>query len=132
MISGHVSPGAPNEQGGILANWMPTQFGDVLILRTHVAFTIHAVGPVSHDGQQDCHAQTNVKFEIDRAVAGAEAKALVRPGQRILFRNMDTCDWSEISHRETTRQVVATLKSTRRGRSVGGVGWLRIYSGFQR
>ena len=101
MISGHVSRGAPNEQGGILANWMPTQVGDVLILRTHVAFIIHAVGPVSHDGQQDCHAQTDVKFEIDRAVAGAE-------------------------------KVVATLKSTRRGRSVGGVGWLRIYSGVQR
>jgi hypothetical protein len=77
---------------------MPTQFGDVLILRTHLAFTIHAVGPVSHDGQQDFHAQTNVKYEIDRAAAVAEAKALVRPGRRIFFRNIDTGDWSEISH----------------------------------
>jgi hypothetical protein len=56
------------------------------------------VGPVSHDGQQDFHAQTNVKYEIDRAAAVAEAKALVRPGRRIFFRNIDTGDWSEISH----------------------------------
>jgi hypothetical protein len=77
---------------------IPTQRGDVLILRTVHSFTIHVVGSVSKDGQQDFESQTNLKFESDRAAAVAEAKALVAPGRRIFFRNIDTGDWSEISH----------------------------------
>jgi hypothetical protein len=68
----------------------------VLILRTHQSFTLHGLGPVSQAGQQDFHAQTNVKYPIDRAAAVAEAKAIGGPGRRIFFRNIDTDDWFEI------------------------------------
>jgi hypothetical protein len=81
-----------------VAKPIPTQVGDVLILRTDQSFTIHAVGQVLRDGQQDFHAQMNVKYVSDRAAAEAEAKALVVPGRRILLRNLDTGDWSEMSN----------------------------------
>jgi hypothetical protein len=77
---------------------IPTQLGDVLILRTDHSFTLHAVGKVTKDGQQDFDTHVNVKYESDRAAALADAKALVVPGRRIFFRNLDTGDWSEISH----------------------------------
>jgi hypothetical protein len=77
---------------------IPTQRGDVLILRTDHSFTIHVVGSVSKDGQQDFESQMDLTFEIDRAAAVAEAKVLVAPGGRIFLRNIDTGDWSEISH----------------------------------
>jgi hypothetical protein len=77
---------------------MPTQVGDVLILRTETSsLHTHAVGRVLKDGQQDFHTQTNVKYVRDRAAAVAEAKALVVPGRRIFFWDLDTRDWSEIS-----------------------------------
>jgi hypothetical protein len=79
-----------------MAERMPTQVGDVLILRTDTSST-HAVGKVLQDGQQDFHRQMNVKYVRDRAAAVAEAKALVVPGRRIFFWNLDTRDWSEIS-----------------------------------
>jgi hypothetical protein len=74
-----------------------TQCGDVLILRTEQSFTIYAVGRVSHDGQEDFRAEINVEYVIDYAAAVAEAKRRVVVGRRILFRNIDTGDWSEIS-----------------------------------
>ena len=77
---------------------IPTQVGDVLILRTGQSFTTHAVGQVSEDGQQDFHTQMNVKYVRERAAAVAEAKALVVPGRRMFLWNIDTGDWSEISH----------------------------------
>jgi hypothetical protein len=80
-----------------VAKPIPTQVGDVLILWTAKSFTIHAVGQVSRDGQQDFHAQMNVKYMSDRAAAVAEAKALVVPGRRIFLWNLDTREWSEIS-----------------------------------
>ena len=39
----------------------------------------------------------NVEYVIDYAAAVAEAKRPVVSGRRILFRNIDTGDWSEIS-----------------------------------
>jgi hypothetical protein len=75
---------------------IPTRLGDVLILRTNQSFTMHVVGEVSNDGQQDFQNQTNTRYVIDRAVAVAEAKALCVPGRRIFLRNIDTGDWSEI------------------------------------
>jgi hypothetical protein len=81
-----------------VAKPIPTQVGDVLILRTDKSFTIYAVGQVSSDGQQDFHAQMNVKYVSDRAAAVAEAEALVVPGRRIFLRNLDTGDWFEISN----------------------------------
>ena len=74
-----------------------TQCGDVLILRTEQSFTIYAVGRVANDGQEDFRGEMNVEYVIDYAAAVAEARRLVVSGRRILFRNIDTGDWSEIS-----------------------------------
>jgi hypothetical protein len=76
---------------------IPTHVGDVLILRTTQSYVVHAVGRVSKDGQQDFSSEANVNYEIDYAAAVAHAKALVSPGRRIFFRNIDTGDWHEIS-----------------------------------
>jgi hypothetical protein len=66
---------------------IPTEVGDVLILRTDQSFAIYAVGQVSKTDQQDFCAQVNVKHVRERAAAVAEAKALLVPGRRIFFRN---------------------------------------------
>lgn len=63
---------------------IPT-LGDVLILLTDQSFSIHAVGQVTKDGQQDFdtyhreppeheHEHVNLKYEIDRAAAVATRK----------------------------------------------------------
>ena len=77
---------------------IPTRIGDVLILLTDHTFTIHAVGQVTMDGQQDFDTHVNVKYENDRSAAVADARAFAGPGQRIFFRNIDTGEWSEISN----------------------------------
>ena len=76
---------------------MPTQSGDVLILRTDHPSAIYGVGRVSKDGQQDFHGGVNVEYVSDRAAAVAKAKALVQSGRRMFLRNLDTGGWSEIS-----------------------------------
>jgi hypothetical protein len=81
-----------------VAERIPTQLGDVLILRTDHSFTLHAVGQVTKKGQQDFDTHVNVKYSSDRAIALADAKALIVPGRRIFFRNLDTGDWSEITN----------------------------------
>ena len=88
-----------------MATRIPTQPGDALILRTDHSFTLYAVGQVTKDGQQDFDTHVNVKYASDRAAAVADAKALVMPGRRIFFRNLDTGDWSEISNGETAPAV---------------------------
>ena len=80
-----------------MAKPIPTQSGDVLIVRTTQSYTIHAVGRISKDGQQDLCDAANVTHETDYSDAVALAKALVSPGRRIFVRNLDTGDWSEIS-----------------------------------
>ena len=75
---------------------IPTHVGDVLILRTTKSYTVHAVGRVTKDGQQDFASGALVKYETDFTAAVGEAKALVVPGHRIFFRNIDTGDWREI------------------------------------
>jgi hypothetical protein len=78
---------------------IPTQVGDVLILRTDQSFTIHVIGTVSKDGQQDFENQRMaLQYQIDYAAAVAEAKALVASGRRIFFRNLDTGEWSIVSN----------------------------------
>lgn len=74
------------------------QRGDVLILGTTKSFSVFAVGRVSHAGQQDFNGEPDAKYVNDRATAEAEAKALVTPGRRMYFRNLDTGEWSEISN----------------------------------
>ena len=76
---------------------IPTQVGDVLILRSDQSFTVHVIGAVSKDGQQDFeNQQMPLKYETDRAAAVAQAQALVAPGRRIFFRHLDTGDWFQI------------------------------------
>jgi hypothetical protein len=81
-----------------MAKPIPTHRGDVLILRTTQSYTVHAIGRISKDGQQDFSNEANVNYEIDYVTAVAQAKALVSPGRRIFFRNLDTGDWNEISN----------------------------------
>ena len=81
-----------------MATSIPTHAGDVLILGTTGAFTVYVVGRVATDGQQDFHGQTDAQYINDRPAAVAAAQALVVPGRRIIFRNLDTDTWSEISH----------------------------------
>jgi hypothetical protein len=84
--------------GRAMAKRIPTHLGDVLILRTTRSYAVHAIGRVSKDGQQDFSSEAHVNYEIDYAAAVAQAKALVLPGRRIFFRNIDTGDWDEISN----------------------------------
>ena len=78
------------------ATRLPTRRGDVLVLRTAQSFTVHVVGAVSVDGQQDFHGRTNVTYVIDRAAAIAAAEVLVESGRVIFFRDIDTGQWSEV------------------------------------
>ena len=79
-----------------VAKRIPTQVGDVLVLRTGQSYTTHVVGLIAQDGQQDFQGQTDLAYVDDRAAAVTQAKALVEPGRRIFFRDIDTDDWSEI------------------------------------
>ncbi len=74
-----------------------TQAGDVLVLRTANSYTIHVVGRVLNDGQQDFQNQSDLKYERDRGAALAVAKTLRSPGRRIFLVDLDTDTWSEIS-----------------------------------
>jgi len=87
-----------SRQGGVMVKRMPTHAGDVLILRTTQSYTIYAVGRVSKDGQQDFGSQTDITYAEGHAAAVAEAKALVAPGGRIFLQDIDTYEWSELSH----------------------------------
>jgi hypothetical protein len=80
-----------------MAKPIPTHLGDVLILGTTQSYAVHAVGRVSKDGQQDFSSEANVEYEVDYTAAVAQAKALVVPGGRIFFRDIDTSDWNEIA-----------------------------------
>ena len=75
---------------------VPTKRGDVLILWTAQSFSIHAVGKVINDGQQDFTDQQDAHHLPDRAAAVAEARTLVAPGRRIFLQAFDTGDWSEV------------------------------------
>jgi hypothetical protein len=86
-----------------MAKPIPIHLGDVLILRTTRSYTIFAVGRVSKDGQQDSSTPANVKeptvsYESDYAAAVVRAKALVDSRGRIFMLDIDTAEWSEISH----------------------------------
>lgn len=72
------------------------QRGDVLILGTAKSFAVYAVGCVVRDGQQDLGGVAGVKYSRVRSTAEAAAKAIVEPGRRIYFRDLDTGEWSEI------------------------------------
>ena len=75
---------------------LPTQAGDVLILRTERSFRVYAVAVVTQDGQQEFNTEMPVEYVDTSATALARAKVLVRPGGRVFLRNIDTNEWSEI------------------------------------
>jgi hypothetical protein len=80
------------------ATRIPTEIGDVLILKTTQSYTVYAVGRVSESGQQDFGGEAKPTHLNDYGAAVAPAKALVATGGRIFLRNLDTGAWSEIPH----------------------------------
>lgn len=80
-----------------MANWMPTQPGDVLILRTSKSFRTHAVGRVSCERQQDFRRQPHIHHTARLVEAIEMAKALLTSEGQIFLRNIDTGDWSTVS-----------------------------------
>jgi hypothetical protein len=84
-----------------MAKQIPTHVGDVLILRTTRSYSVHAVGRVSKDGQQDFRNEAHVKYETDYTAAVIQANTLVAPGRRVFFRNIDTGAWYEMSNGPT-------------------------------
>jgi hypothetical protein len=80
-----------------MAKQIQTRVGDVLILQTAKSYTVFAVGRVSKDGQRDFDSEPNVQHVSDSEAAFAAARALRAPGRRILLRDLDTGEWSEVS-----------------------------------
>jgi hypothetical protein len=76
---------------------LPTQLGDVLILRTKKSFVVYAVGSVSHAGQQDFHDRQQVRYFPGRDAALDASKALIAPGGRVYLLDLDTAQWSKIA-----------------------------------
>jgi len=82
---------------GVMAKRIPTHIGDVLILGTTQSYTVFGVAKVSKDGQQDFGRQPDITYVNDHAAAVIQAKALVAPGRKIFFGNIDTGEWSAIT-----------------------------------
>ena len=55
-----------------MAKPIPRQRGDTVILFTEQSFTIYAAGQISTDGQQDFHAETDVRYVTDCVAAEAQ------------------------------------------------------------
>ena len=68
---------------------IPTQLGDVLILETERSLKIHAVGPVTRDGQQDFHHTEPPIYIVDHDEALAVAEAIAGPGRRVFWLKVD-------------------------------------------
>ena len=73
---------------------IPTRLGDVLVLTTEGAGSIHQVCPVSADGQQGCVADRHTVS--GRPAAVAKARSLVVPGGCIFLKDQDSGDWAKI------------------------------------
>jgi len=76
---------------------LPTQPGDVLILRTKKSFRVYAVGSVSHAGQEDFHNRQQVHYFAGRDAAVDAAAALIGRGGKIYLVDLDTAQWEEIA-----------------------------------
>ena len=76
---------------------IPTEVGDVLVVRTAQTFSIHAIGVVTKNGQQNFRGQERVTYVTDHEEALTEARALCAPGRRIFLLDMDIGDWSQMS-----------------------------------
>lgn len=75
---------------------LPTRIGDALILRTTQSYTVHAIGRVSHPGQQDFSLEADVRHESDDMNAVARATALLASGGRIYLVDIDSDAWSTV------------------------------------
>jgi hypothetical protein len=62
---------------------IPTEIGDVLILRTTESYTTHAVGLISERDQQDFTSTRNLHTWSDYRAAVDHGKTLVATGGRI-------------------------------------------------
>ena len=76
---------------------LPTEIGDVLILRTSVSYTVYAVGPVATPGQSDFSHGQQTHHVTTFAEAVKTAKVLVAPRGRTYLLDIDTGEWSEIA-----------------------------------
>jgi hypothetical protein len=112
---------------------MPTTVGDVLVLWTKASFTLHVVGRITEDAQQDFHRARSTRHVHSRVRALAAAKALRVQGQRIFFRNLDTHYWSE---RTTEWSAGADLTVTQWAVELAtvlqGTDWTAQWSGVTR
>jgi hypothetical protein len=79
-----------------MAKPIPTKIDDVLVLCTKQSFTLHVVGKVLRDGQQDFCKPGEVSYIGDRDEAMVLARSLVARGRRIFIVDIDTHQWSEI------------------------------------
>jgi len=76
---------------------LPTEIGDVLILRTSVSYTVYAVGTVATAGQSDFSHGKQTHHLPTFAEAVKTAKVIVAPRGRIYLLDIDTGEWSEIA-----------------------------------
>jgi hypothetical protein len=119
---------------------IPTETGDVLILRTEQSFRVYAVAVVTQHGQQEFNTAMPVEYVNTSATALARAKALVRPEGRVFLRNIDTNEWSEIREFGDTPESIAVAQesnsvssrassSARRTRPARHSGFVQTVSG---
>ena len=73
---------------------IPTRLGDVLVLTTERAGSIHQVCPVSSDGQQGCTADRHTVS--GRAAAVAKARSLLVQEGCIFLKDRDSGNWAKI------------------------------------
>jgi len=69
---------------------LPTELGDVLILRSTESYTVYAVGAVVQSGQADFGHQTDVCHVTTHADAVRRAHAVVAPNGHIYLVDIDT------------------------------------------
>jgi hypothetical protein len=75
---------------------IPTQSGDVLILRTDRAAATHAVLAISKSGQQEFRHYWELQYVSGPLAAQTLAKSLVGSNGKIYLRNDDTGHWVEL------------------------------------
>jgi hypothetical protein len=76
---------------------IPSQVGDVLILKTERGVKIHAVGRVTTAGQQDFHrSDPPPTYIVDQSEAIAAARTLVTPGRQMFLVLFESGTWSDI------------------------------------
>jgi hypothetical protein len=103
-----------------MATCIETVVGDVLILFTDPVSHLYAVGPVTTDGQQAFLESRQPIYASDPTAASAMVKAMVKPGRRILIRDVSDSEWSALSHssvattmRDADRRMLIPMRRVR-------------------